>query len=100
MRYRVEFTDSAEADADAAYSWIAERAPEAAVRWFEELERRVASLVSFPERCPLAPESAAFGQEIRHPIFGNYRLLFTVTGRVVYVLHVRHAARLPLSPEQ
>jgi hypothetical protein len=29
---------------------------------------------------------------------GTYRLLFIVADQSVYVLHVRHGSRLPLSP--
>ncbi len=35
MKYRVHFTDSAKADADAAYLWIAERSTRAAAKWFD-----------------------------------------------------------------
>ncbi len=98
MTYRVEVSDSAAADAEEAYRWIAERAPQAAARWFDELSRHIESLSSLPRRCALAPESVAFDQEVRQLLFASYRLLFTIRGRVVYVLHVRHAARLPLPP--
>jgi len=96
--YRVALTRSAAEDAEAAYLWIAERAPAAAARWFNELERRVESLASMPNRCPEAPESAAFHKKIRHLLFGKYRVLFHVSRNVVYVLHVRHGAMLPLPP--
>jgi plasmid stabilization system protein ParE len=53
-----------------------------------------------PERCSLAAESPVLGHEIRHLIVGSYRVLFTVRGDAVYVLHVRHGARREWEPEQ
>ena len=55
-----------------------------------------------PARCPVAPESRKFPQEIRELTHGKrrhkhkYRILFTVTEKEVHVLHVRHGARLGL----
>lgn len=98
MTYKVEFAQSAQDDADAAYLWIAEQAPEAATKWFNKLQQQVESLATHPKRCPLAPESAAFQQEMRQLLYGNYRLLFTLRGRTVHLLHVRHAAMQPIEP--
>ena len=98
--YDVEITNVAEKEAEAIYEWIAKEAPEAATRWFNELERRIEALASFPQRCPLAPESLAFDQDIRHLIYGRYRVLFTIRGRTVHILHVRHGARLPVAPDE
>lgn len=51
-------------------------------------------------RCPLAPESGLFPFEVRQLLYGHkphvYRILFTVQGNVVYVLHIRHGRRQPL----
>ncbi len=96
MTYRVEVARTAERDLRAAHRWIAKRAPEAADRWLEGLAAAFDSLAQHPGRCPLAAESAAFRTEIRQLLYGSYRLLFTIRGRKVLVLHVRHAARRPL----
>lgn len=92
---RVELTEGALADVDEIYAWIHARAPEAAARWFAGFEDHVASLALLPDRCPVAPESAAFHREVRHLLFGRYRILFTIAGGSVQVMHVRHGARLP-----
>jgi hypothetical protein len=64
-------------------------------------------LDTFPERCPLAPESEFFNAEIREIFHGRrqhkYRILFTMSQNKVHVLHVRHGARLALgetAPEE
>ncbi|MCP4545517.1 MAG: type II toxin-antitoxin system RelE/ParE family toxin, partial [bacterium] len=36
--------------------------------------------------------------EIRHLIYGSYRVLYTIDENSVHVLHVRHGARRYLKP--
>jgi len=97
--YRVELTDKALVDSGQAYFWISERSVKAALRWYEGLLEAFRSLERNPLRCPLAPESAFFEQEIRQLIYGEYRILLTVEGKAVFVLRVRHGAREYLKPE-
>lgn len=64
---------------------------------------RISSIA--PERCPLAPETAFFTEEIRQLLTeeirqllygrgrGVHRILFTIKDATVVVLHVRHGAR-------
>jgi hypothetical protein len=44
-------------------------------------------------RCPKGfspcPENEEFAPEIRQMVIGRYRILFTIKGRKVHVLHVR-----------
>jgi hypothetical protein len=44
-----------------------------------------------PKAFPVAPEDEEFPEEIRQMIVGRYRILFTIKGRKVHVLHVRGA---------
>ena len=53
-----------------------------------------------PEAYTLAPESEAVPFEVRQKLYGKYRILFTIQGKRVIVLRVRHAARLPLPPDE
>jgi plasmid stabilization system protein ParE len=98
--YRVEPTDKALVDAGEAYFWISEQSEGAALRWYEGLMKAFRSLEKNPLRCPLAPESAVFEEEIRQLIFGKYRILFTVEKETVFVLRVRHGAQDYLKPEE
>lgn len=97
MSYEVLIMPSAEAEFEAAYLWIAERNPDAAVKWYNGVLDALLTLETFPERCPLAPERDAFDHEIRQLLHGNrrhaYRILFDVEGRNVRILHIRHGAR-------
>jgi plasmid stabilization system protein ParE len=99
-RWNVIVELPAQQDIEEAYLWLAERDPEAAIRWFNCIYDTIGSLELFPERCPLAPESNYFNREIRETFHGRrqhkYRILFTVMENDVHVLHVRHGARLAL----
>jgi plasmid stabilization system protein ParE len=105
MTYRVIITPQAETELRTIYRYIRSQAPRAAHDWIRRARQCAKSLARFPERCPLAPESDSFEQPIREPFFGKgsrgtYRLLFVVLEESVYILHVRHGAMLPLSPEE
>ena len=98
MTFRVETSAEAERDAEEILHWLLEQeAGEAGLRWFLALDAAVASLAKYPERCPLAPENVRFPFEVRHLLYGRkphvYRILFTIEGDTVYVLHIRHGRR-------
>lgn len=99
-RWKVIIEAPAQQDIAKAYFWIAERNAEAADRWFDGIYDAIGSLEIFPERAPLAPESKYVDHEIRGIFHGRrhfkYRILFTVVGSEVHILHVRHGARLAL----
>ena len=99
MKYRVLIQPPAAEDLDEAYRWIAERSPESAAKWLNGLRRAIQRLSSFPGRCPLAPENDSFKEEIRQLLHRDYRVLFTVEGRTVRVLHIRHGARRHLASD-
>jgi len=65
------------------------------------LEKAIASLATFPERCPLAPENEAFPFETRHLLYGRrphiYRVIFKVESDTVYILHIWHGRRQPVT---
>jgi plasmid stabilization system protein ParE len=105
MSYLVVLTPRAKHNLRTIHAYIFKQAPHAANDWLDRAERAVVSLEHHPERCPLAPESLSLGKPIRQLLFGvgnrgTYRLLFVVLDRSVYVVHVRHGSRLPLSPDE
>jgi len=98
MAFRVEYSSQGEADLDSILEWLISRhAGEAGLRWFEGLEKAVASLSEMSQRCPLAPENRSFPFEVRHLLYGRrphvYRVIFRVIDDVVYILHVWHGRR-------
>jgi plasmid stabilization system protein ParE len=105
MPYRVILTPAAEADLRTTYRYIHTHSPRAAREWIRRARQSVKTLSHHPERCPVAPESVSFDEAIRELLFGTgsrgtYRVLFTVIGKSVYILHVRHGSMLPINPEE
>jgi len=102
MTFRVEITAEAESDAESIFEWlISQQAGEKGIRWFVALEEAIASLDRFPERCALAPETLRFPFEVRQLLYGRkphvYRILFTIQGETVNIIHIRHGRREALS---
>ncbi|MEO7720006.1 MAG: type II toxin-antitoxin system RelE/ParE family toxin [Capsulimonas sp.] len=101
-RYSIVLQPEAVQTMEIAYEFIKQDSPQHAQRWLRGLEEAIRSLDAFPTRCPLAPESELFPQEIRQLLYGKnagvYRILFTVDNQVVNVLHIRHAAQQWIFP--
>lgn len=102
MAFHVEVSAEAESDADAILEWlISQHAGETGIRWFLALDDAIASLATYPKRCPLAAESVQFPFEVRQLLYGHkphvYRILFAIDGETVNVLHIRHGRREALS---
>jgi plasmid stabilization system protein ParE len=105
VTYRIVITPDAENDLREIYRFIRRDSPAAATEWIHSTRKRAKSLSANPERCGLAPEYKSFSQPIRQLFIGagnrgTYRLLFEIAEKTVYVLHVRHGSRLPLSSEE
>ena len=92
-RYVVIFEDSAQINVRESFDWgcrawgkreAQQRARQLRTAVFKQL-------AIVPRAFPLAPEDDEFSEEIRQMIAGRYRVLFTVKGRKVHVLHVRGA---------
>ena len=88
--FKVIVSPAAEADIEGSYLWGRKHwGVEQANKWVRELRAEIFKLSTLPERHSLAPESSAFEQPIRQIIVGRYRVLFSVEGNKVLVLHVR-----------
>ena len=96
MTYKIVLQPAARAEAAGIYKYLYERSPHAADRWLAGFDEAARTLDTMPERCALALENHRFAREIRQLLYDQYRILFTIKGRTVHVLHVRHAARKPL----
>lgn len=98
-KYSVEPTRQALADADEAFMWIYNDAPEAALRWFDGLIDAMQTLERDPKRCAKARESVVFGDDLRQLNYGRYRIIFKISLRTVFVISIRHSARQALSDD-
>lgn len=102
MDFRVELSDQAQRDIAAIHDWLRlQQAGTEAERWFTALGAAIDSLSSLPSRCPLAPENRDLSVEVRQLLYGRrphvYRILFSINGNVVQVLHIRHGRRRPMT---
>lgn len=102
MKYRIEISSVAEAEADSAFLRLSQAtSPVKANQWYSELLQAIESLSQMPKRCPLARENKYFSQEIRQLIYGrgrnSYRLLFMILeGQnipTIRILHIRYASQ-------
>ncbi len=93
-RYRVRITAAAQGDVKSIHDYIALHAPRAADAWIDELHRQIQALEQFPLRCAVIPEATALGREYRHLIYGRYRTILRVDGRIVWIVRVIHGAQL------
>ncbi len=93
-KYRVKITRHAEKDIQAIYTYIRGDRPHAAKDFIAELERQISLLEQFPLRCPVITEASDLGAVYRHLLYGEYRTIFRVVGKAVYILRVIHGARL------
>ena len=102
MKYRIEISSMAEAEADNAFLRLSQvTSPIKASQWYSGLLQAIESLAQMPKRCPLGRENQYFSQEIRQLLYGrgrnSYRILFTILDEqnvsTVRILHIRHASQ-------
>lgn len=108
MKYRIEISSVAEAEADEAFLQLSQIISlTRASQWYAGLLQAIESLSQMPKRSPLARENEYFSQEIRQLLYGrgrnSYRILFTVLEgqeiSTVRILHIRHAVQQSLGEE-
>ena len=104
MKYRVTILPSARGEITEALLWQIEHRPASAAAWYTGMQGAILSLCEWPLRYALAPEADVFPVEVRQHLYGKgqgvYRILYTVRDKTVYILHVRHAARAPVTEDE
>ena len=93
-KYKVDITASAESDIAEIWDYISQESSDSATAFILRLEEQIGTLETFPERCPLVPESEFLGAAHRHQVYGHYRTVFKIVGARVIILRVIHGARL------
>lgn len=90
-RYAVVFEESVQEDVRESYDWGCRAwGKHEAQEWVRQLRKAVSQqLAIVPKGFPLAPEDDEFSDGIRQMIIGRYRVLFTISGHKVHVLHIR-----------
>ena len=93
-RFVVKLTATAESDIEDIWSSIAHDSPSNADRFLEELDRQVATLERFPERCAVIPENPLMRTDYRHLVYRGYRTIVRIAGRTILVVRIVHGSRL------
>lgn len=89
-RSRVIVELSAQTDIERSYQWgVRHWGKVRADEWARQLRQACRQLATLASRHPIAPENDGFTETIRHMVTGRYRVLFTIRGNNVHVLHVR-----------
>lgn len=94
VKFQVRITRTAQEDIEEIWNFIAQDDPIESEKFLLQLEDQVKTLEYFPKRCPLIPENEILQTRYRHLLYGNYRTVFRISGKTVYVLRIVHGARL------
>ena len=84
----------AEQDIDQILAWLSKRSPTGAANWLRKWDETFAGLKSSAHEHGLAPENEGQSLEVRHIMFRtrrgrDYRALYTIQGKEVFVMHIR-----------
>ncbi|MBT8363404.1 MAG: type II toxin-antitoxin system RelE/ParE family toxin [Deltaproteobacteria bacterium] len=93
-RYKVILTQLAQKDLEQIYYYIAADSIKNASHFVLELEKKIYSLDTFPERQPLITENEFFATDYRHLIYKKYRIIYRISEKAVFILRVIHGAML------
>jgi plasmid stabilization system protein ParE len=100
--YRVIIQPRANQDIQRIAYWLRGQSQSSgvALRWARAIRAKIATLKNNPCRCPIDPDSDAYGEETRMLLYGKrrgvYRVLFTIEDDKVHVVTVRHSAQQQL----
>lgn len=93
-KFDVLITKNAQLDIEDIYNYIFQDSIENAAKFINEIEKKIYSLQSFPERNPTIPENEYFGTSYCHLIFDHYRIIYRISDKNIFVLRVFHSKRL------
>lgn len=80
---------------EAIYEYIEEDSPKNASLWVEKVLKKVASIKDFPKAGRAVPELS--NAHVREIIFENYRIIYRIKNKHVFIMTVRHLKQiLPL----
>jgi plasmid stabilization system protein ParE len=104
MKYRIVVSTRAEQDRDRAFEWFsAHYSQDFADRWYEGISETIHSIAQNPQLCHRARENQSVSFDLYEVLYGKrrnkHRILFTLEGNAVVVLHIRHSAQRDLTEE-
>ena len=93
-KFKVNITKNAQNDLEHIFFYIAEDNINNAKKFILELEKKIYSLDTLPERFAYIPENVFFGTNYRHINHKKYRVIYRIDGNSVYILRVIHGSKL------
>lgn len=93
-KYKVIITENAQSDLEHLFFYIAEDSINNARKFVLELEGKIYSLETFPERFAYVPENIYLGADYRHLVHKKYRVIYRIEKEAVYILRLLHGSKL------
>jgi plasmid stabilization system protein ParE len=95
--YRVKVEQEAKENLRAHYLNLQKQFPgsEHPMEWYRGIRTAILGLATSADRCGPAYEDRYFREKIRHRLYDSYKVLFTIRGDLVHVLHIRHQSQDP-----
>lgn len=105
MNFRIRILRRARRAYNQILAYIAERSPSGATAWGNAFDAALERLEESADTFAVAWESEGTGLVVREVLFNTrrgltYRILFTIAGVEVLVLHVRGPGQAPLTPDE
>lgn len=85
-KFKVHLTRNAQNDLEHIFFYISSDNLNNAKKFILELEGKIYSLGTSPERCPLIPENIYWGTNYRHLLHKKYRVIYKIDSDSVYIL--------------
>ena len=94
-KYSLKITASARRDIEVIWDYISPDNPANAICFIDEIEKKINTLKTLPERNPVIPESSYFPIDAyRHLIYKDYRIVYRIQSGTVLVLRILHGSKL------
>ncbi len=93
-KYQVNLTQQAQNDLEHIFYYIADDSINNATNFVLQLEKKIYSLKTYPDRSPFIPENEFFGTNYRHLVYKKYRIVYRIVEKTVFILRIFHGAKL------
>jgi toxin ParE1/3/4 len=93
-KYKVNLSFNAQKDLEHIFFYIAEDSINNAKNFILELEEKIYSLDTMPERFALIPENIFYGTNYRQLTHRTYRVIYKISDNSVFIMRVIHGAKL------
>mgnify|MGYP005853004483 CR=1 FL=1 len=93
-KYKIHLSRNAQNDLEHIFFYIASDNINNAKKFVLELEEKIYSLDTSPERFAYIPENIYFGTNYRHLIYKKYRAIYKIDNNSVYILRIIHGSKL------